>query len=114
MPVLKIQTNLVLSSQEQQDVLKAVSRLAAKELGKPERYVMVSVETAAAMLFGGTDDPCAFVELCSLGLPADQAARLSAMICGLLKESLNLDPRRVYIRMSDHPANLWGWNGETF
>ncbi|MDR1305203.1 MAG: hypothetical protein LBK76_08285 [Verrucomicrobiales bacterium] len=114
MPVLKIQTNLAISEQEQNDVLKAVSRLAAKELGKPERYVMVSIEAAATMLFGGTDDPCAFVELFSLGLLADQASRLSAMICGLLKESLKFDPRRVYIRMSDHPANLWGWNGETF
>ncbi|MDR0533249.1 MAG: hypothetical protein LBH01_04775 [Verrucomicrobiales bacterium] len=114
MPVLKIQTNVAVSDKDKKDILKAVSRLAAKELGKPEGYVMVSVESSVAMLFGANDDPCAFVELFSLGLPEDKAPRLSEMICGLLKESLNIDPRRVYIRMSDHPANLWGWNGETF
>jgi phenylpyruvate tautomerase len=114
MPFLKIQTNAVINDADKKDVLKAVSRLAARELGKPEGYVMVSVEAGAALMMGANDDPCAFVELFSLGLPEDKSPRLSEMICSLLKESLNIDPRRVYIKMSDHPANLWGWNGETF
>jgi len=114
MPVLKIQTNVTVNDKDKKDILKAASQLAAKELGKPEGYVLVSLESSAAILFGGTDDPCAFVELFSLGLPEDQAPRLSEMICGLLRESLNIDPRRIYIKMSDHQANLWGWNGETF
>ena len=75
---------------------------------------MVSVEAGAALMMGAHDEPCAFVELFSLGLPEDKAPRLSAMVSGLLRESLGIDPRRVYIKMADHPANLWGWNGETF
>jgi phenylpyruvate tautomerase len=114
MPVLRITTNVTVSAADKQEVLKAASRLAAKELGKPESYVMVGVSDGAALLFGGTDQPAAFVELFSLGLPEDLAPRLSAMVSGLLKESLGIDPRRVYLKMSDHPANLWGWNGATF
>ncbi|MDR1190253.1 MAG: hypothetical protein LBK60_01135 [Verrucomicrobiales bacterium] len=114
MPVLKITTNVTVSAASKTEVLKAASRLAAKELDKPEGYVMVSVSDGAALLFGGNDQPCAFVELFSLGLPEERAPRLSAMLSGLLKESFGLDPRRVYVRMSDHPAHLWGWNGEVF
>ncbi|MDR2462538.1 MAG: hypothetical protein LBD30_02015 [Verrucomicrobiales bacterium] len=114
MPVLKITTNVTVSAADKKELLKAASRLAAKELGKPESYVMVSVSDGASLMFSGNDQPAAFVELFSLGLPDDQAPRLSAMVSGLLKESLGIDPRRVYIKMSDHPANLWGWNGEMF
>ena len=113
MPYLKIQTNVPVENSVKPDILRAASRLASKELGKSESYVMVQLLTGQDLIFSGNNDPAAFVELKSLGLPEAKAARLSSMICSLLKESLNIDPRRVYIEMSDHPANLWGWNGET-
>ncbi|MDD5261958.1 MAG: phenylpyruvate tautomerase MIF-related protein [Methylacidiphilales bacterium] len=114
MPYLKIQTNVPVEDSAKSDILRAASRLLAKELGKPESYVMVHLQAGQDLLFAGGGDAAAFVELKSLGLPEDKAPRLSSMICSLLKESLNIDPRRIYIEMSSHPANLWGWNGETF
>jgi|GEM_PF-74526 len=113
-PYLKIQTNVPVESAARQDILRAASRLVARELGKPESYVMVNVQSGQDLIFGGNNDPAAFVELKSLGFAEDQAPRLSEMICGLLKESLRIDPRRIYIEMSDHPPGQWGWNNETF
>ena len=63
MPYLKITTSKPVGAQPRKELLKASSKLVASELGKPEGYVMVSMNTSAAMLFAGTEEPCAFLEL---------------------------------------------------
>ena len=57
MPFLKIQTNHTLSSTDAKGLAGKASALVAEQLGKPERYVMVSVENNPAMQFAGTDAP---------------------------------------------------------
>lgn len=70
MPYLKIQTNLLLSKKAERNILKDASTVVAQELGKPEEFVMIAVQPDTPMLFAGTDDPVAFLELKSIGLPA--------------------------------------------
>jgi len=114
MPYLKIQTNVKVEAGLKHDLLKAASQLVAKELGKPEDYVAVAIQPGEDFIFGGTDEPAAFVELKSLGFPGGKAKHLSGVICKMLKDKLQIDPGRVYIEMSDHPASFWGWNSSTF
>lgn len=114
MPYLKIQTNLPVAQKEIPDLLRAASKLISSKLGKPEDYVMVHMVGGQSLIFAHSDDPCAFVELKSLGLSEHQGDLLSDAICGFLKESMGIPPARVYIEMSNHPPKLWGWNGETF
>ncbi|MCD6238339.1 MAG: hypothetical protein J7K51_03265 [Thermotogae bacterium] len=111
MPYLGIQTNVEVGDKD--SFLKDISALVAKELGKPERYVMVSVENKE-MLFGGSGEVCAFVELKSIGLPSSETAGLSRAICDFIKERLKVPPERVYINFADVRGNMWGWNGSTF
>lgn len=111
MPYLGIQTNVEVGDKD--SFLKDISALVAKELGKPERYVMVSVENKK-MLFGGSGEACAFVELKSIGLPYSETAGLSRAICDFIKERLKISPDRVYINFVDVRGNMWGWNGSTF
>ncbi len=111
MPYLGIQTNAEIGDKD--SFLKDTSALVAKELGKPERYVMVSVERRE-MLFGGSGGSCAFVELRSIGLPSSETASLSHAICDFIKERLKISPERVYINFADVRGNMWGWNGSTF
>ena len=51
MPFLKIQTNHPLPEPEAKVLAAKASALVAEQLGKPERYVMVSVECNSAMQF---------------------------------------------------------------
>ena len=75
--------------------------------------MMVSAETPVAMLFAGTDSPCAFLELRGIGLPESEAGKLSQLLCGLaIPHGIPKD--RVYINFADIPPSLWGWNRETF
>lgn len=114
MPYLKIQTNLPLSRKAERAVLKTASTLVAEELDKPADFVMVAVQANTPMLFAGTDDPVAFLELKAIGLPARKTRRLSEALCNLVQEHLGIPPSRVYVKFIDVRRGMWGWQGDTF
>lgn len=114
MPYVKIQVNRKVDSEQGRELLKLVSQRVAKELSKPESYVMVELTDNTAMIFAGTGDPAAMVELKSIGLPSVLNRPLSRMISGLLNEQLGIEPSRVYVEFTDVNGSSWGWNGATF
>lgn len=114
MPLLKIQTNVVIEADAGKTLVAEASRTVAAMLGKPERYVMVSLEPAAIMAFGGDTSPLAYLELKSIGLPQGRTAALSQGLCELMNKALGVPPDRVYIEFADAQGALWGWNGGTF
>ncbi len=114
MPLLKIQTNKAIDDSTAKTLISDASTAVASLLGKPERYVMVSLEHNPAMLFGGSDDPLAYLELKSIGLPEPQTADLSSSLSELLNKTLDLPADRIYIEFADAPRHMWGWNGGTF
>lgn len=114
MPYLKLTTNIAIDKKQSPELMSQFSQLLAKETGKPERYVMVELSGGKDMLFGGGNEPLAYVECKSIGLSAQQAQSLSASISQLLASRLQLSAERVYIEFSNCPANFWGWNGSTF
>ncbi len=114
MPYLKIQTNLPLSKKAERNVLKDASELLARELGKPEEFVMLALQADTPMMFAGTDDPVAFLELKSIGLPADRTKQLSRTLCDLINRHLGIKPERVYVKFIDVRHGMWGWKGDTF
>ena len=111
---LKIQTNQALPAGDAKALAGKASALVAAQLGKPERYVMVILEHTPAMLFGGEEEPLAYLELKSIGLPPAATGTLSRALCELVQEGLGIGPDRVYIEFSDAAPQMWGWNGGTF
>lgn len=115
MPLLRLTTNQEMATSEARArLLRRASEGIAELLGKPERYCMVTLETGASLLFAGSDEPAAFAELASLGLPRDQTERLSASLCDLINEGLGVAPERVYIHFHDIERPMWGTNRTTF
>jgi phenylpyruvate tautomerase PptA (4-oxalocrotonate tautomerase family) len=114
MPFLKIQTNAVINEEKTAAMLKKASRTVVQTLNKPEQYMMVSLETDRAMMFAGTTEPAAFLDLKAIGLPTQKANELSGRLCELVQSELGVPKDRVYINFADVPGHLWGWNGETF
>jgi len=114
MPLLKIQTNHALEPAAQQTLITRASKVVADMLGKPERYVMVSLEQNPAMLFGGSGAPLAYLELKSIGLPRSRTADLSRQLTTLVRDATGVSEDRVYIEFADAAHDLWGWNGGTF
>lgn len=93
-----------------------LSALLARELDKPESYVMVALAPRADMSFGGdARTPCCYAELKNVGtLSADRVAELSNVLCRELAAGLGVPPDRIYIEFTNADGALWGWNGETF
>jgi len=114
MPLLKIQTNQTLEAEQRSRLLEAASRDVAELLGKPERYVMVTLECNPDMRFAGSDAPLAYLELKSIGLPEARTTELSQALCGLIGKYAEVPAERIYIEFSDAARHLWGWNGGTF
>ncbi len=114
MPLLNLETTVVLSEDKRKALLVSLSKAVAESIGKPEQYVMVSV-SQAAMLMSGNPGEAAYVDVRSIGgLTDDVNRRLSQKVCKLLNDSLGVPQNRVYLNFTDVEATNWGWNGSTF
>jgi len=114
MPLLKVETAVVLSDEKRKALLAALSKAVAGTIGKPEQYVMVAIGSGAILMSGEPGD-AAFVDIRSIGgLTADVNRKLSQQVCKLLNDSLGIAADRVYLNFTDVEASNWGWNGSTF
>lgn len=114
MPYLKIQTNREMAEDTKLELLKKASVLVSKNLGKPEKYVMVRIDPVQPMIFAGRNAPCAYLELKSIGLPESKTEALSKMLCQLMLDELKIPSERVYIEFTDAKNSMWGWDSGTF
>jgi phenylpyruvate tautomerase PptA (4-oxalocrotonate tautomerase family) len=114
MPYLKIQTNQTVDGARCQAIITKASQLVARQLGKPEGYMMVTLQPGAALVFAGKPDPAAFLEMKSIGLPSSKTKAVSKMLCEFVEAELKVPKDRIYIEFADAPGAMWGWNGDTF
>lgn len=114
MPYLKIQTNKVMDESSQNALMKKASATVSSQLGKPVDYVMVAIDPPRPMMFAGSDEPTAYLELKSIGLSNSDTTDVSSALCNLLSEELSIAKQRIYIEFTNIERNMWGWNGATF
>ncbi len=114
MPYLNLRTNIELSTDDETRILKRLSGDIAKALGKPESYVMIAIEGGLAMSFSGSQDPLAYIELKSIGLPESATEELSQTLCRAIEDETPVKGQRIYIEFTNAQRHLWGWNHDTF
>ena len=73
---------------------------------------MTLLDSGVPMTFAGSEEPCAYVEIKSIGALTPSA--MSDQFCELIKTSLGISKDRIYIEFDDVNASSWGWNGRTF
>ena len=112
MPLLQILSSAATAPES---LLKGLSAELARELGKPESYVMVSLSHPHGMLFGGSAEPACFAVLKNIGsFTPQQTEKLSSLLCKRLSEGLGVAPSRIYLEFVDSKDYLWGYDGGTF
>ncbi len=114
MPYLHIRTNQSLDASQSEKILQMASQICAETLGKPEEFMMVSMEESRPLMMGGDSAAAAFLDLRSIGFPEGSQSDLSAKLCQLMGESMNLPADRVYLNFQNIGREDWGWNGKTF
>jgi phenylpyruvate tautomerase len=114
MPLLKMTISAELSDRARDSLLAEGSKLVATALGKPERYVMVTL-ARDPILFGADSSPAAFVELRSIGgLGPAINKTLSSRLCGLLERLAGVAKERTFLNFVDMAPGDWGHAGSTF
>ena len=111
MPLIQINTST--KSIFDNDLLqKEVSQMVANLTGKPENYVMTMIKSNSQMTFAGSDEPCCFIKLKSIG--SLEPSSMSKSLCELISSKSNIKTNRIYIEFIDVKASNWGFNSSTF
>ncbi|WP_455209954.1 phenylpyruvate tautomerase MIF-related protein [Kaarinaea lacus] len=113
-PYITIQTNQEFDATSGKQLMQQASKTVSEILGKSENYVMVSLPPPVPMLFAGSDEPAAYLELKSIGLPQETTTSLSGVLCDLIYDHLRIAKERIYIEFANAERTMWGWNGRTF
>jgi phenylpyruvate tautomerase len=116
MPLIQVDTSVSIADQaKRQAITRALSKLAAEGIGKPEQYVMACLQDNVAMTMSGSPGPCALVTVKSIGgLGKSVNQGLAGQVSQLLQKELAIPGSRVYITFQDVAAPDWAWNGKTF
>ena len=113
MPYLSITTNAILTPEIESALADAASKIVAAGLGKPEAYVMISVQAKSTLRFAGSDEPAAFLDIRSIGLPGN-LNDVSKALTDTVTRHANVAARRVFIAFADVSASHWAHGGATF
>ncbi len=111
MPFIQINTSSksVLDS----DLLqKEISKKIADLTGKSENYVMTMIQSNTQMSFAGSDEPCCFIKVKSIG--SLNPSLMSKSLCELIASKTNINTNRIYIEFIDVKGSNWGYNSSTF
>ena len=111
MPLINVHTSATHVSNAQ-ELLKELSAVLADSTGKPEKYVMSMLQTDLPMTFGGSSEPCCYVEIKSIGSIRPPA--MTELFCKLIESKIGISANRIYINFEDIEAGNWGFNGQTF
>ncbi len=114
MPLIRLETDISMSSEMEIDLAGKLSVIVSEEIGKPVKYVMVSINSCG-ILMSGEPGSAALVQVMSIGgLNSSVNGSIAAAVSGLLEEILGIPSDRIYITFSDVPGENWAWQGRTF
>jgi len=112
MPVLKVQANKRIDNKD--EWMRSATSFMAELLSKPEKFIMVHFEENHAMMFAGSAEPLAYIELKSINLPESETKHFASEICAFLERTIKIPKERIYIEFANAQPNMFGWNGATF
>ena len=112
MPFIQINTSSKSVVENLDSFQKDISKMIADLTGKPENYVMTMIQRNNNMTFAGSDEPCCFIKVKSIGSLSPSS--MSKSLCELISSKTNINSNRIYIEFIDVNASHWGFNGSTF
>tara|TARA_B100000214_G_C23831984_1_gene564604 strand:+ start:364 stop:705 length:342 start_codon:yes stop_codon:yes gene_type:complete len=112
MPLIQINTSSKSDVNNKDLLQKNISKMVADLTGKPENFVMTMLQLDTRMTFAGSDEPCCFVKVKSIGSLMPKS--MSKSLCELIESLTNIKKNRIYIEFIDVKASNWGFNGSTF
>jgi phenylpyruvate tautomerase len=114
MPLLKLQTSPAVPETMIQELSSELSKLVSEATRKPEKYVMIVIDSAS-ILMAGTPGNAAFADARAIGgLDTATNRDITRRLCELLRKTMGIPADRVYITFTEFDPSHWGWNNSTF
>ncbi len=113
MPYFSIETNIKIESAVNTELMKKASRFLADLMSKPEQAIMVTVKPDMPYIFGGSEDPAAFVQVKALNLDKTRCPEFSRKVGEFIEAEINVPINRVFIEFTDIDGRTFGYNGDT-
>jgi len=113
MPYLAITTNVPLAAECESALAAEISKILGEQLKKPQSFVMVSVQPVRVLRFAGSEEPAAFLDLKSIGLPND-LSDISLALTQTVGRHTGIPASRVFIAFADISSSRWAHEGDTF
>ena len=110
MPLLNISTDKEIKNEQM--LLSKSSEFISSLLNKSENFVMIKLNDSSKMYFSGTNEPCCFIEIKSIG--SIVPSKISKPICEFFSIELKIPTERIYIYFEDVDSHHWAWNSRTF
>lgn len=101
-------------TEDKKEILKNKFGANIAVLHKPESYLMVGIADGYDLYFAGKKlENGAYISVSLFGkaIP-DDCEKMTAAVCKILMDELNIDGTSVYITY--HGVADWGWNGGNF
>lgn len=114
MPYINLKTTVRVTDEKCEKVKAAFGKAIECFPGKSEAYLMVGIDDGAKLWFRGdasADTAVVDVQLLG-GVNSAASEKMTAEICGILKDELGISPDRVYVKYSGYTD--WGWNNGNF
>ena len=114
MPFIDSKVSVSISEEQEQELKAELGKAIALIPGKSESWLMTGFCDEYHLYFrGDNSEPAAFIEVKVFGKENPAAFdALTARICEIFHEVLNIAPDHIYIKY-EAVAN-WGWNGGNF
>ncbi|WP_075718928.1 phenylpyruvate tautomerase MIF-related protein [Roseburia sp. 499] len=114
MPFIDSKVSVSISPEQEAELVKRLGQAISIIPGKSESWLMTGFEQNYHLYFRGENDtPTAFIEVKVFGSENKSAfSELTAEICKIFKDVLNIPADHVYIKYE--AVTNWGWNGGNF
>ena len=113
MPYFNIETNQRINANAGSELMKKATGFLARMMAKPENVIMVTIKTGMPYLFGGTDEPTAYVQIKAVALVKEKCPEYSKQVCDFLEDEIRVPADRVFIEFMDIDPAIFGFNGST-
>lgn len=114
MPYINSTLTVKLTEDKKESLKSELGKIITQIPGKSEEWLMVGFTDNYTLYFKGErKQKAAFIEVKIAGTASrDDKNRVTASICTLLQNELDIPQDSVYITFSE--VADWGWNGELF
>ena len=113
MPYFSIETNRQINEEANSSLMKKATGFLAEMMEKPEHVIMVTIKPRMPYVFGGKDEPTAFVQIKAVSLEKDKCSEFTRQVCDFLEAEISVPKDRVFIEFIDIDPTIFGFNGNT-